>query len=419
MSTEPKSCTGRHLVRSSLLDRLTIPVCVSWAGRVVDLPPRHASDDRIPGGGAGDNVTFLWDFWWMRIAAMDIGSRVFWCPYLFAPLGTSLVLHTHLAAPAAAGVALGWLSIQTALNTLLILAVALNGFVAYLLAREYTGTAPSILAGIVFGGAPAIIGRLAGHFNLVNAWMPALFALTWIRLVRGKRIPTALGSGAALALVAYTDYYYLIYSLAFALAWVVLSLWEFRVALVSTPPPVLARIRRAVGVAALGCLGVMAAIWATGGATFELNGTALSLRTVINPATLFWALLVVWLVLGRPFTLHVRPRPERDLWRAVRVAALALGSCGFLMTPILIEAGRLVVGGDYVSQRYFWRSSPIGLDLGTLLLGNPHHAWTAPTSRSCTTVWASMSWSKQLGLDSCQPCSLLLHWRDGGSCSRS
>ena len=109
----------------------------------------------IPGGGAGDNVTFLWDFWWMRTAAMDAGARVL-CHtvLLFAPLGTSLVLHTHLAAPAAAGVALGWFSIQTALNTLLILAVALNGFVAYLLARRYTGTAPSILAGIVFGGAP-------------------------------------------------------------------------------------------------------------------------------------------------------------------------------------------------------------------------------------------------------------------------
>src|SRR5205085_2208590 len=40
--------------------------------------------------------------------------------------------------------------------------------------------------------------------------------------------------------------------------------------------------------------------------------------------------------------------------------------------PVLLGAFRLWRGGDYVTQRYFWRSAPRGIDTATLLLGNPY-----------------------------------------------
>jgi hypothetical protein len=47
--------------------------------------------------------------------------------------------------------------------------------------------------------------------------------------------------------------------------------------------------------------------------------------------------------------------------------------------PILWKFGRLFPNGDYVTQQYYWRSPPAGVDAATLVLGNPFHGlWGAP-----------------------------------------
>jgi hypothetical protein len=51
------------------------------------------------------------------------------------------------------------------------------------------------------------------------------------------------------------------------------------------------------------------------------------------------------------------------------VAALAVAAA--VAAPVLISAGRVWQRGDYVTQRYLWRSAPAGIDLATVLLGNP------------------------------------------------
>jgi hypothetical protein len=42
---------------------------------------------------------------------------------------------------------------------------------------------------------------------------------------------------------------------------------------------------------------------------------------------------------------------------------------------------RLRAAGDYASQRYLWRSGPAGIDLLTLVAGNPWHPWTGAWTR--------------------------------------
>ena len=50
----------------------------------------------IPGPSAGDNVTFLWNFWWMR-TAIEQRTDFLVTPFICAPWGVNLTLHTHTA----------------------------------------------------------------------------------------------------------------------------------------------------------------------------------------------------------------------------------------------------------------------------------------------------------------------------------
>jgi hypothetical protein len=45
--------------------------------------------DVIPGAGAGDNLTFVWNTWWMH-QAVAAGQSPLWTSMLFAPWGTGL-----------------------------------------------------------------------------------------------------------------------------------------------------------------------------------------------------------------------------------------------------------------------------------------------------------------------------------------
>src|SRR5512134_372769 len=88
----------------------------------------------IPGAGAGDNVAFLWNFWWFRYALAEPGAAFFFTDHLFAPFGTSLVLHTHTALQAMAGATFfSGASVVHAHNLLLLAGLAANGVLTYAL----------------------------------------------------------------------------------------------------------------------------------------------------------------------------------------------------------------------------------------------------------------------------------------------
>jgi hypothetical protein len=77
--------------------------------------------------------------------------------------------------------------------------------------------------------------------------------------------------------------------------------------------------------------------------------------------------------------LHFRPRPSarsHGEWSAGRsAAALAaiFGTFLILASPVVWHGVRVLVNGDYVTQKYYWRSAPVGIDVLTLLSGNPFH----------------------------------------------
>jgi hypothetical protein len=153
---------GRHLVAVGAIALVT----VVWS---FPLSVRLLS--HVPGAGFGDNVNFLWNFWWMR-EALGSGERFFSTPYLFAPFGTDLTLHTHTALNALAGATLlEGLPPLTAMNITILASLFLNACCAYLLAWRITRDAgAAAIAGLVFGGSPYLAAHRNGHFNLTTAW---------------------------------------------------------------------------------------------------------------------------------------------------------------------------------------------------------------------------------------------------------
>ena len=323
-------------------------------------------------GALGDNELYLWDFWWMRIA-LQSGADFFQSPYLFAPVGADLTLHSHTAFAAFVGATLlGGFPVVTALNLTTLATLSLNGFCSYLLAYRITrDRGAAVIAGIIFGMSPYIAAHLNGHFDLIMPWTIALFAFTVPEAIRGS-IKWAILSGAVLALTAYVSYYYVVYEVALAVCLVVLNAWQWSFTLRATRPyprsiSVLVIILILIDVA------VLVLIFATGGFAAQIGPVRISMRDSFNPLEIFWVLLAfaVWM--------HFRPRMGARLrgdWPASRSAtalAAIFGTFLILAAPVVWHGFRVLVNGDYATQRYFWRSAPVGIDLVTLLIGNPFH----------------------------------------------
>ena len=94
----------------------------------------------------------------MRVALAS-GADFFRTPFLFAPAGADLTLHTHTALPAFAGATiLAPLPVVSALNVSILGSLLLNALATYLLAwgsladRDSTGTPSMKRDGATLGG---------------------------------------------------------------------------------------------------------------------------------------------------------------------------------------------------------------------------------------------------------------------------
>ena len=93
----------------------------------------------IPGAGPGDNLTFVWDVWWMRYVLHHPDYSFFSTPFLFHPFGVDLTLHTHTALPALVAAVIGPASPIASQNLLVVVHLCLNLLCSYALAYRTTG----------------------------------------------------------------------------------------------------------------------------------------------------------------------------------------------------------------------------------------------------------------------------------------
>ena len=327
----------------------------------------------IPGTGPGDNVAFLWDLWWFRTVRNSADLHYLQCSYLFAPFGTSLVLHTAAPLQSFIGATLlARLPIVAAHNLLILAALTANGLTTYALALSQTKRSDAaVLAGTILAGSTYIGIHLLGHINLVNAWVLPLGALAWTAFLAAPSVSRAALVAAAFAAAAYSDYYYLIYLAVFAAIWWFAHSRSMAVRWRERRPQALERVT--VLLLVLLCLFV-AAIVLTGG--FEVRVADVHIRaiTLRNPLTAIWVLAWCWLFLR--LRIVITTSVERfavTVRLVVPLVAAAVVLFLLLIAPIVVEAARVVASGDYVSQRYLWRSAPRGIDLFTLVTGNPLH----------------------------------------------
>ena len=124
---------------------------------------------------------------------------------------------------------------------------------------------------------------------------------------------------------------------------------------------------------ALLCL-FAAAIVLTGGLEVWVADVHISAFTLRNPLSAIWTLAWCWLFLRlRVVITRSDDRSAATMRPVVVLVAAAVALFLLLIAPIVVEAARVVASGDYVSQRYLWRSAPRGIDLITLVTGNPLH----------------------------------------------
>jgi len=330
---------------------------------------RHL-DSSLPGLGLGDNVTFVWNSWWMRQALASPTLHFFNTDAIFAPLGVSLVLHTHTALPAFVGATLlSRMSPAAAQNILLIASLVLNGLSAYGLTAVVTRSRwPAAAAGALFVVSPAVTARLMGHYNLVLAWTLAAgcaaFVAWWARPNRIRGIVV----GIAVASIVYADYYYAAYFGVFAIAYATSQtlVLELRFGRVNAPRT--ARLLFAAGIATF-LVGVVIALASP--QELAIGNVQVSIRTPTNAFTLGWILLLLAVVLQvRPAVSATRSR-DVNLGHVIRNLALPALVSGALLLPLLVAGLDVIRTGDYVTTSASVKSSARGIDPATLALGPP------------------------------------------------
>ena len=332
-------------------------------------------NDHIPGLG-GDNYSFLWNLWWMRKALSAPELDFFQSRYLFSPFGVDLINHPHTALQGLiSATAMRNLSVIQAENAYIILSVFLNAACAYLLAFDIVRTRrTALIAGVAFGGSPYIAAHLLGHFDLLTAWVIPLFALCLRRAMRTAAIASAIGCGLCVAVAAYAAYYHVVYLAVFAVTYTLAS-WHVLVIRLEPRPQSQSLFTARLVLIGLMALDVcvIAAILLSGGDTIHIGDVAISARTIQNPLLFLWLLVFAWFLTRRRPRWQVERPSSEVFWRSAQALMITVATFALVCLPLIAQAFRLALSGRYVSQTYFWRSAPRGVDALAPFAGNPFH----------------------------------------------
>ncbi len=185
---------------------------------VLTLPLALHFGTHLPGDD-GDAWMNYWNYWWTGRAVAG-GRNPFWTPFLYAPHGVPLYLHTLNPFNGLISLPVQWaFGLTPAYNTVVLLSLTLAAYFAYLLVAFVSG---SRLAGFVGGAIYAFgsyhLAHLLGHTNLLSSeWLPA-FILCLLRAdaATGRRRTGWVALAIlALLLLALCDWQYVLFAALF------------------------------------------------------------------------------------------------------------------------------------------------------------------------------------------------------------
>ena len=249
-----------------------------------------------------DSLLYVWNFWWVKHALLELGRNPLSCPILFWPAGTGLALHT-LALP------YGILSIpfQLALgdmrgaalaaNAIVLCSFPLSGVGAFLLADYLVADRrAALVAGAVFVFFPMRFVELQLLHVCCTEWMP-LTLLFLLKALREAKVRHAVGLGVCFAFQAYIS---LEHALYLALLLVLVVVYEFFGARTPLRRQHLVSAAVALGVVFVITAPLLAGMRGQGGGRGMNAKRAAFIRTAVNDSA--------------PWFAFFRPNPLNPLW---------------------------------------------------------------------------------------------------------
>ena len=346
-----------------LLGYAAVAILFSWP------LPFHLGD-ALTGGPGGDTGVYVWNHWVFHHELVEKGSFPYFTDTLFGPdQQTDLSLHNYTTFADLLAVPLrSFLSVVGAFNVVYLVLMVLGAYTTFLLAHQETGdVGVAWIAGLLFGWSPIVVTRGTGHFSLVATAPLAVFLLLLVRRAdRQIRLRDAIALGATIAWASMGDVYYAIFCLLIGTVFVLSRVVSIEPR--STRPGITSRALAVVMV----CLaGLIAAIAISGGWDVTLAGHVVRARTLYTPVLVLTVLAAVQLARRVRFT--IVSLAAADIWRFLRLTAIAGTVTAVLASPLLYAAAVRLIRGEFDTPKIFWRSSPSGVDLLALVLPNPNH----------------------------------------------
>lgn len=330
--------------------------------------PLHMTT-HLTGDPGGDTGVYVWNQWVFHHELMNARNPLSTDTILSLTPRVDLSQHNYTAFLNVLALPLiPVLGIIASFNIVFLVICVLNALAAYGLSRRAmnAGRWEAWLAGVAFAWSPVLVARSTGHFSLLAAAPLPAFIWALINAERSRRARDAAIVGICMAWAAFCDAYFGVYCLMIAMLYIGATIVRVRRAAVPA---------RASGIWLLDVLIVSVAglilgmlLGVRGG--FTVLGVKVSVRELYTPV-----LIVTLLVIARAI-ISLRPRIEpltRFQPHALKLALIAALACAGPLSPVLFGLGQRVVDGRLVSPPIFWRSSPSGVDLLSLVAPNPNH----------------------------------------------
>lgn len=173
------------------------------------IPIAHQIPDWVPGDG--DPWQALWGFWFLKDSLATRGRIPFVTDLLFYPLGTDVSYVAFVLLPALIAVPLiAVAGLVAAYNVLIVAALALAGYGAFLLIRRISGHGgPAFVGGLVFAFSPYHLAHSLEHVFLLASglWVP-LYVLFLIRTFDEGGTGNTVAAALFMSLTVGSNLYY-------------------------------------------------------------------------------------------------------------------------------------------------------------------------------------------------------------------